>query len=207
VGQPWLEIPLADYEGHMTLVGQAQMLADELSGALARHKPQSVAVVGCAGGNGFEALIDPQFKRVVGIDVNACYLQVARSRYAGRIRSLELHCADIEHLPELPPVNLLFAGLIFEYTDLSRAMRSCARLMSPGAHLIAVLQLPGAELKVSPSPFTSLSALRDRMSLYPPHTLISAGTIEGLQYETMWQQLPTPGKPFAVVTLRRPTAD
>jgi hypothetical protein len=91
VGRPWLEIPLADYEGHMTLVGQAQMLADELKAALDLHKPQSVAIVGCAGGNGFEAFITPPLERVVGIDVNASYLEVLRSRYAGLIPGLELY--------------------------------------------------------------------------------------------------------------------
>lgn len=204
MGQPWLEIPLADYEGHMTLVGQAQMLADELKASLERHQPQSVAIVGCAGGNGFEALIDPRFKRVVGIDVNPGYLEAARGRYSSRIHNLELHCADIEHPLKLPPVDFIFAGLVFEYTDTTRAMMNCAQLMSPGAHLIAVLQLPGGELKVSPSPFKSLSLLRECMSLHAPQAIVSAARMVGLQHETTWQQVPTPGKAFAVVTFRRP---
>jgi len=36
IASPWLEIPLADYEGHMALpeIAQARMLADELESAV-----------------------------------------------------------------------------------------------------------------------------------------------------------------------------
>ena len=53
---PWLTIPLADYEAHMALpqVGQARLLADLFAAELRVGSPSSVAVLGCAGGNGFE---------------------------------------------------------------------------------------------------------------------------------------------------------
>ncbi|RPI77037.1 MAG: hypothetical protein EHM45_10650 [Desulfobacteraceae bacterium] len=58
---PWLEIPLCDYEGHRALpqVAQARLLADVFARALGRYSPESVAVLGCAGGSGFER-IDPE---------------------------------------------------------------------------------------------------------------------------------------------------
>jgi len=51
MSNPWLSIPLEDYERHMSLpaVGQAQMIADQFDRALARTAPASVAVIGCAG--------------------------------------------------------------------------------------------------------------------------------------------------------------
>ncbi len=54
----WLDIPLADYESHMALpyVAQAQLLSDLFAEALQELSPESVALLGCAGGNGFEAL-------------------------------------------------------------------------------------------------------------------------------------------------------
>ena len=66
---PWLTIPLADYEAHMALpqVGQAQLLADLFAAELHARSPSSVAVLGCAGGNGFERA--PSTLRVVGVDV------------------------------------------------------------------------------------------------------------------------------------------
>ena len=38
---PWLDIPLSDYEGHMALpqVDQARVLADQLAAVLALHRP------------------------------------------------------------------------------------------------------------------------------------------------------------------------
>src|SRR6186713_702946 len=67
---PWLEIPLADYEAHMELpqVAQAELLAEQLAAAVRARSPDSVAVLGCAGGNGLDRL--PAALRVVGVDVN-----------------------------------------------------------------------------------------------------------------------------------------
>src|SRR5580692_4374755 len=58
MSNPWLDIPLEDYEGHMSLpaIGQAQMLADQLVLLIERERPTSIAVVGCAGGTGSVAI-------------------------------------------------------------------------------------------------------------------------------------------------------
>jgi hypothetical protein len=69
ITSPWLDIPLADYEGHMALpqIAQARMLADELESAVRLHAPSSVAIIGCSGGNGFERLIGKTVERVAPI--------------------------------------------------------------------------------------------------------------------------------------------
>ena len=56
MNNPWLTIPLKNYEGHMALpdVGQAKMLAIEFDELLRTYAPISAALIGCAGGNGFE---------------------------------------------------------------------------------------------------------------------------------------------------------
>ena len=48
---PWLDIPLADYEAHMALptVGQQQLIADQLGTLIGTYSPSSVAIIGCAG--------------------------------------------------------------------------------------------------------------------------------------------------------------
>jgi hypothetical protein len=60
MSNPWLNIPLDDYEGHMSLpaVGQAQMIAEQLDHAL----------IGCAGGNGLERIAGRPIERVVARD-------------------------------------------------------------------------------------------------------------------------------------------
>ena len=157
---PWLTIPLSDYEGHMALpaVDQSRMLADELAGLLQIHRPRSVAVIGCAGGNGFER-IDPQHThRVVGVDVNPEYLACAQRRFDGVCRSLELICADVQTSPlTFAPVDLMFAALIFEYVDVSTTLANLTVGLRPGAILAVLVQLPAAgKAPVTATPFASL---------------------------------------------------
>ena len=160
---PWLGIPLSDYEAHMALpeVAQAQLLSDEFESLLRRFRPHSVAVIGCAGGNGFDR-IDPAVTarvvgngtiatnlilgavtaRVVGIDFNADYIAVANERYRSRIPGLELIACDIETNP-LPvvPVDFVYAALVLEYVDVQRVLEGLRTLIVPGGILATVVQL------------------------------------------------------------------
>jgi trans-aconitate methyltransferase len=160
---PWLDIPLADYEGHMALpeVGQAQMLAGELESAVRRHAATSLAVIGCAGGNGFERLTGLALERVVGIDINPAYVEAVRARFDGKLSGLELLVADIQAAPSgIAPVDLVFAALIFEYVDVPATMCSLRSLCALGGNLIVVLQAPSSSMAaVSASPYTSLQQL------------------------------------------------
>ena len=56
---PWLDIPVADYEAHMALpaVGRSQLIADELGILLGAYSPGSVAIIGWPGGNGFDRIV------------------------------------------------------------------------------------------------------------------------------------------------------
>lgn len=87
MANPWLDIPLADYEAHMALptVGRARLIADELDNLVRSHSPASVAIIGCAGGNGFDCLADTTVGRVVGLDLNPQYIEQAQARYERRI--------------------------------------------------------------------------------------------------------------------------
>lgn len=175
---PWLNIPLQDYEGHMALpeVGQAEMLTNQLEGLLARHQPSSVALVGCGGGNGFVQVAEAGVKGLVGIDINPQYVADAQARFGDKIVGLETLCADIEQpLSGIEPVALIYAALVFEYVDIAKAMLSLRELCVSGGSLATLLQLPkeGAA-SVSPSLFTSLQDLRSIMRLVPPSQLRAA---------------------------------
>jgi trans-aconitate methyltransferase len=118
VASPWLDIPLADHEGHMALseIAQARMLADELEGAVRQHAPNSAAIIGCSGGNGLERLIGSTVERIVGIDINPTYVAAAQARFGTQLPNLALYVADIQDaLPNIAPIEIIFAGLIFEY--------------------------------------------------------------------------------------------
>ena len=131
MNNPWLDVPLADYEGHMALPGieQAQLLSDIFAGVLAKFSPRSVAVIGCAGGNGFDR-IPPAISRVVGVDLNPRFVAEIEARFRDRIENLELMVGDIQsHEVSFAPVDLIFLGLILEYVNVESVM---ARMPSMG---------------------------------------------------------------------------
>jgi len=172
MNNPWKEIPLSDYEGHMTLpeVGQSSMLADEFTNLLKTYRSNSVAVIGCAGGNGFDEAFQSGVERIVGIDINHDYLVETKSRYEGKFSELDVYCANVEdELPDISPVDMIYAALIFEYVDVKKTLSSLKKICKKGGVLAVLLQLPKEGLSnVSPSPFTSLGQLTSIMRLVPP---------------------------------------
>lgn len=180
---PWLAIPLADYEGHMATPGiaQAQMLSEILADVADRFGPPSLAVLGCAGGNGFDAISPAITRRVVGIDLNPRYIAAARARYEGRFRSLELHVADIQKdALAFQPVDLVFAALVLEYVDVDVVIARTRAMLGKEGRLVTVVQLPGSSCgKVTPSPFASLQALADVMRLVAPEEVRRAAASQG----------------------------
>ena len=206
MNNPWLDIPLSDYESHMSLptVAQSDMLAAQLSDALHRFTPQSVAVIGCAGGNGFDR-IPSSTTRVVGVDINPRYIAAAAARYLGRVPGLELHVADIQSgsLP-FAPVDLIYAALVFEYVQLPAAFRALSSACRPGGHLIAVLQQPSSQAQaVTPSPHRSLQALAPLMRLISATELAECAAAFGfVRQSERTVQLET-GKAFVVPVFHR----
>jgi len=193
MNNPWLMIPLEDYEGHMAMpdVGQAKMLANEFEELLKTYAPTSAALIGCAGGNGFE--------------------EAAKARYAGRMMGLELYCADIEgHMLEFRPVHMVYGALVFEYVDIAKALKNLRGICLPNGILAALLQLPkeGAA-SVSPSPFVTLKELSSIMRLVPPDNFRKVA--EKLGFGLFSQKLITleSGKQFSLqlFKLSEPTLD
>jgi hypothetical protein len=116
MSNPWLNISIDDYEGHMSLpaVGQTQMIAEQFDRALERWVPKSVAVIGCAGGNGLDKIAGRTVERVVAVDVNPNYIERTRARHAQRIQGLELVCADVQSESLIyDSVDLKYAAVVF----------------------------------------------------------------------------------------------
>jgi SAM-dependent methyltransferase len=159
---PWLDIPLTDYEGHMTspAIGQARLLSDIFAEVLSAYSPESVAVLGCAGGNGFERIVPETTRRLVGIDLNPDYLEQARVRFQRRIPGLELHAGDLQTTDfTFAPVALVFAALVFEYVDAAEILPRIRRMLRRDSLLVTVVQLASDELpEISPSSYPSLES-------------------------------------------------
>jgi hypothetical protein len=99
MSNPWLSIPLEDYEGHMDSpsVQQLTALSELFKRALDLCLSESVAVLGVAGDNGLEQIDCGTTKRIVGLDINARYLDEVRRRFDA-LPGLELCRLDLaEH--------------------------------------------------------------------------------------------------------------
>jgi len=172
----WLSISLEEYEAHMSLpeIGQARALAEEMARLTSEFKPESLALLGCAGGNGLER-VDPSITRkIVAVDVNPSFVATATRRHAGRFIRFQAAVCDVGVEGEIPfePVDLIFAGLLFEYVPLAPALRFCRAGTKNGGLLACVVQRPCVILpEVTPSPYKSLEALSPHMRLVAPETL------------------------------------
>jgi SAM-dependent methyltransferase len=202
----WLDIPLGDYESHMALpaIGQSQLIADQLEVLVRRHGPSSVAILGCAGGNGFERLADTSVTRVVGVDINPQYVEEARQRYAGRVPGLKLVVGDIQTASDIfEPVDFIYAALVFEYLDVARSMSVIRRHCKPTGVLAVLSQVPHETVpEVTPSPYSSLRLLEPRMHLLPHEELQQHATQAGFTLEVCRNVLSPGGKQFTVATFR-----
>jgi SAM-dependent methyltransferase len=168
MSNPWLSIPLEDYEGHMGSAGVRQLavLAELFKCALDRCLPESVAVLGVAGGNGLEQIDYAAIKRIVGVDINQRYLDEVQRRF-GTLAGLELHCRDLtERDFTLAPVALVHAALIFEHVGLGLALENALTLVAPAGRLSVVLQLSsGDEQGVASTSYTSMQKLKQDFAL------------------------------------------
>jgi len=180
---PWREIPLSDYEAHMSLpsVGQARMLADQLALLLERHAPISVAIIGCAGGNGLDRIDSTRVERVVAVDINREYIAATEVRYADRLANLDLICADVQsERLTFDPVDLIYAALVLEYVDIAATFATLKRNLRPGGTLAVLLQLPHSDQHaVSASPYKSLNKLMPALKLVEPDELRAQATTAG----------------------------
>ena len=76
---PWLEIPIADYVGHMNQshVRQYKMLNAIFRTAYSFKQPSQLLILGSTDGNGLEHISQKIIGRIVAIDINPEYTEVA----------------------------------------------------------------------------------------------------------------------------------
>jgi len=208
---PWLKIPAEDYESHMSLpdVAQAQVLNALMASTLKAHRPDSIAVMGCTTGNGFEHIDSSHTRRAIGVDINRDYLISLRKRFAKRLPCLELVEGDVASADfKVGPVSLVFAGLIFEYVEVTDAINSMYRSMVPGGILLSVLQLPSPDSSpVTDTQFKSLAMLAPIMKLVSPSEFSKKCNSAGLQLINSDTIPLKKGKAFFVGIYQKPVDD
>ena len=172
----WLDIKLDEYENHMALptIGQSHYLANYLKESVNKYEPNSIALIGCSGGNGLGIIRSDIVERVVCVDINQKYLAIAKERFYNSFKQIEFISSDITSKDfSFAPVNLIFVGLVFEYVDSNIAVKNLSRLINKNGNLITVLQLPNNNIpEVSTSPYKNLSILNDLFSFVSADTFI-----------------------------------
>jgi ubiquinone/menaquinone biosynthesis C-methylase UbiE len=202
MNNPWLQIPAADYEGHMSSpeIAQQQFLARTFKESLGKYESSIIAMLGCTTGNGLEHVNPAVTKKITAVDLNSEYLEILRHRYARLVAGLEVVEADLETCTlESSAYSLVFAGLIFEYVQPQILLPKIAGWLRDGGVMVAVLQLPAKNhTKVSQSRFESLKALAPIMQLVSPPQFKSIANDAGLiETESRTVRLES-GKPFYI---------
>jgi len=207
MANPWLDIPLSDYESHMALaqVAQAQLLADILDSVLKTRRPMSLAVIGCAGGNGFDRIDSSVTTRVVAVDINPRYVDELRRRHEDFIPGLETLAGDIQDPGvRFDPVELVYAALLLEYVDVPRTLDNIRSLLVPDGVVVTVVQLPAPNV-VTPSPYRAMGTLASVMRLVDPDVLEASARNAGYRELERRREQSAGKKDFMVQTfaLRR----
>lgn len=197
---PWLDIPLEDYEGHMDAphVAQLDALADLFEEALRKCRPDSVAILGIAGGNGLSRIDPAVTTRIVGVDINPAYVEAVRNRFQAKL-PLTLHCLDLaaQTVPEAP-VDLVHAALMFEHAGTEDCLDSAVSLVAPHGYLSTVLQLPATNAKpsVAETPYPSMQRLSGHFRLVGPDDLCQAMRLRGFELQHEIRRALPAGKGF-----------
>lgn len=207
MSSPWLSIPLADYEGHMSAGGVEQLdpLVRLFALALDRTSPGSVAILGIAGGNGLNVIDCARTTRVAGIDIHPEYLESVAARYGAGIPGLELHRADLaaERLA-IRPVQLVHAALIFEHAGRDLCLENAIALVEERGFLSVVLQIPSeTQHGVSPTPFPSIQTLKDKFQFIDPAAFTADLASRGLALELEVREPLPSGKAFWIGVFQR----
>ncbi len=185
-------------------VAQAALLGDLFAEMLEAYAPRSVAVLGCAGGNGLERISPDITKRVVGVDINPAYVGACGGRFWSRHPGLELYVGDLEKEDlGFAPVDLVYAGLVLEYVDVAAALKRIRPMLEPGGVFGTVVQLPSpGTAVVTPSPLAHVQALSRVMRLVSPKGLQELAARQGLEQTASRQVKSRAGKGFQVQTFR-----
>jgi SAM-dependent methyltransferase len=148
-------------------VAQLQLLSDIFANALDEYTPNSICILGCTAGYGFEQLINRSIGTVVGIDINLTYLAECRAWFIEDVKNLNLICADLNELELIDSsFDFIHAALIFEYVDVNKLLSKISKWLKPNGVLIVVLQLPTkTESPVSDTEYESIKLLNSIMKL------------------------------------------
>lgn len=204
---PWLKIPSSDYEGHMSAPGveQLQVLNNIFKNVIDEFSADSVCVLGCTNGNGFEHFIGHNYRMMLGIDINYSYLDECRAWFVEDLSDLNLICADLDNVElKKESFDLVHAALIFEYVNVDVVLSKISRWLKPNGVLSVVLQLPSDESSpVSETEYESLKLLNPILKLVDIEYFVDTAIKNNLKLMRSYTVNLQKGKKFYIGYLTR----
>lgn len=183
---PWLNIPIRDYEGHMEEVGQLQLMSQIMAHIIRKYKPSCPAVLGCASGNGFEHFNYPEIEKVIGVDISADYLNKLKKRFETSLPSLELFELNLleDSLP-FKGVDCYFLFLILEYVSPKILLPKLKSTMGKEGRVVILIQENISSTFVSKTVYQSLEQLDTIACLIDHNQLIEQMLKENYSLEDL----------------------
>ncbi len=181
---PWLDIPLDDYERHMShdLVGQATLLNSLTKKYLDKIKPETAVFLGIAGGNGLEHIDNNITRTVYGVDINPAYLDTASVRYKETIPTLQLINLDIVKNSEtICRTDFVWAALVLEYTGIDNALTFSVNNIRKDGHLVISIQSNNNIQSISPTGVETVKKAGQIFSIINPDELLSKAVDAGFR--------------------------
>ena len=151
---PWKEMKLSDYEGHMNLesVKQLPVLRLMLKDQLEAFDIQRAMVLGIAGGAGLEHVAENQMDKLYGVDINDGFLAECHERFKNLYPMLELINADLmDEDCEIPMADLVICNLVAEYIGYEALFGAVCK--ANAKYVSVVIQVNKEQGFVSDSPY------------------------------------------------------
>lgn len=108
---PWEDIPLDDYESHVSLgsIMRFRAMNEMMKDQLSVYPASAAMILGIAGGNGLEHVRPDSFKTLYYVDINPSYLHSVARRYPQLANTLTCLCLDLAtDVASCPHADLLW---------------------------------------------------------------------------------------------------
>jgi 2-polyprenyl-3-methyl-5-hydroxy-6-metoxy-1,4-benzoquinol methylase len=171
----WNSIPLEDYEQHMLheTVGQLQLLNHLTKMYLEATRPNTVLILGVAGGNGLEHIDKTITREVIGIDTNEKYLEETRMRYKELLPEIQLINVDLsDNEDEITKADLIWSALILEYINIEKCFQFISNNIKSNGHLVVTIQSNNGVQSVGRSGIESVNSVEQLFRLVEPYDLL-----------------------------------
>lgn len=185
---PWTDIKVAEYKGHMKFIKQYDLLNRIFKEQTSEYPYDTIAILGIGCGNGLEHIRPNTI--VYGYDINSYFLDECHRQHEYSNYKLILSKVDLaDKKVHVNPCDILISNLVIEYIGKYNFIRIINK--SHPTHISVVLQMTfDKEKAISDSPYKNVlchvSAIRTE--IFPQNLTNILGSIGyHLVYSKMYE--------------------